>query len=283
MEYSEPSHVSELRKAANVVVVIPVYSAQPTANELVAFAQCFRVLHGRTIKVLAPRGLALQAYRQAADFDVLFIDPKWQASIAAYNKLKLSKFFYSLFRQYEYLLTYELDCFVFRDELDYWCSQGYDYIGAPWFEGHSKATPDARIVGVGNSGFSLRNIRTARRILDKIFYQNPLHNPLPGIAIGLTYIKAAYRWLRNQFGENYTLRSAGSIHEDSFFSNLAPQYFNDYKLPPVTEALKFSFEINPEVLLDMNNDNLPMGCHAWEKYNIDFWKPYIESFGYKIS
>ncbi|MDF7810192.1 DUF5672 family protein [Hymenobacter sp. YC55] len=272
-----------MNKAANVVVVIPVHSAQPTANELIAFEQCFRVLHGRTIKVLAPQGLELHAYRNhVADFDVLFIDPKWQASIAAYNKLKLSKYFYKLFRRYNYLLTYELDCFIFRDELDYWCSQGYDYIGAPWFEGLSNAKPDAAIVGVGNSGFSLRNIQTARRILNKIYYQNPLHSPSSGIGTGIAYIRAAYRWLRNQFGENYTLKSAGDIHEDFFFSKLAPQYFHDFKLPLVTEALKFSFEINPQVLLVMNNGNLPMGCHAWQRYDMHFWKPYIEKFGYNI-
>ncbi|WP_157530604.1 DUF5672 family protein [Hymenobacter norwichensis] len=267
---------------ANVVVVVPVHSPQPSKNELIAFAQCFRILSGRTIKVLAPTGLALDAYRQLADFDVLFIDPKWLSSVAAYNKLKLSKFFYKLFHQYEYLLTYELDCFIFRDELDYWCSQGYDYIGAPWFEGFSKATIDSPIVGVGNSGFSLRSVKTAREILDKLFYQNPLDNPRAGVGVSITYAKVVYRWLRNQFGENYTLKSAGNIHEDFFFSRVAPEYFTEFKLPIATEALKFSFEINPEVLLTMNNGNLPMGCHAWWRYNMHFWKPYIESFGYDL-
>ncbi|MFR6542216.1 MAG: DUF5672 family protein [Butyricimonas virosa] len=25
-----------------------------------------------------------------------------------------------------------IDAFVFRDELTYWCTLNYDYIGAPW-------------------------------------------------------------------------------------------------------------------------------------------------------
>ena len=30
------------------------------------------------------------------------------------------------------MLIYQLDAFVFQDDLAYWCQQNYDYIGAPW-------------------------------------------------------------------------------------------------------------------------------------------------------
>ncbi len=38
--------------------------------------------------------------------------------------------FYKQFLNYEYILIYQLDAFVFKDELNY-CSQGIDYVGAP--------------------------------------------------------------------------------------------------------------------------------------------------------
>jgi hypothetical protein len=62
--------------------------------------------------------------------------------------------FYEVFRQYEYMLIYQLDCWVFRDELEMWCDKGYDYIGAPFFV---KWFVD-RGIYVGNGGFSLRKI-----------------------------------------------------------------------------------------------------------------------------
>jgi hypothetical protein len=48
-------------------------------------------------------------------------------------------------------------------ELKFWTKfeleKGYDYIGAPWFEGFDKGSPDDDILAIaGNGGFSLRNI-----------------------------------------------------------------------------------------------------------------------------
>lgn len=150
------------------VIVIPIHSATPSKNELVSFAQCFKVLYKHPIKVIAPQNLDLSVYKDVvSDFDVVLIDPKWQSSIKQYNRLKVSSFFYKLFNKYHFLLTYELDAFVFKDDLDYWCNKGYDYIGAPWFEGYIVKLSN-NIVGVGNSGFSLRNVQKSRLILDRI-------------------------------------------------------------------------------------------------------------------
>ena len=35
------------------------------------------------------------------------------------------------FLEYQYMLIYQLDAFVFEDKLDYFCELGYDYIGIP--------------------------------------------------------------------------------------------------------------------------------------------------------
>jgi len=43
----------------------------------------------------------------------------------------MSPAFYDAFKAFDYILIYQLDAFVFRDELEYFCSLGYDYIGAP--------------------------------------------------------------------------------------------------------------------------------------------------------
>lgn len=51
---------------------------------------------------------------------------------------------------------------------------------------------------------------------------------------------------------------------------------NDFNIAPVEIALKFSFETTPKQLYKRNNEQLPFGCHAWEKYDPEFWKPFIQ-------
>ncbi|GGF20542.1 DUF5672 family protein [Hymenobacter cavernae] len=265
-----------------VCVVIPVHKPVPSAYELISLQQCFRILGTRPIKIVAPSGLDLANYKAAvADLDVIYIDPKWQSSLLGYNKLKLSKYFYNLFSGYEFLLTYELDAFIFNDSLDYWCAKGYDYIGAPWFEGFDFPTPDAKIIGVGNSGFSLRKISSAKRMLSSIYYEES-NAPLYGRrALLKAKLDRAINWLKSKTGENPTVQSSG-LYEDIFFSKVAPEFSKKFIVAPVEDAIKFSFEVQPEVLFKVNSNVLPMGCHAWWKYNLDFWRPFIKNFGYKL-
>jgi hypothetical protein len=266
-----------------VIVVVPVHSAAPSEYELISFKQCFKILLNHPIVVLAPEGISLAQYQQVVpNFNVITIDPKWQSNVEMYNKLKTSRFFYDLFKEYEFLLTYELDAFIFRDELKLWCDKRFDYIGAPWFENYIEANPDAKIIGVGNSGFSLRNIQSARRILRHIHYKNPLEYEVDAISLYKARLKAPLRWLMSQLGENYTVQKNFHYNEDVFFSEVAPAYDKSFKVASPAEAMRFSFELNPERLYNMCGGQLPMGCHAWWRYEFDFWKPHIQSFGYSL-
>lgn len=272
-----------MKKIAKAVVVIPIYSAEPSANELISFTQCFHILGNHPIFVVAPKGLSLINYKAVIEvFNVIFIEPKWQENVLSYNKLKTSRFFYELFKQYEFLLTYELDAFVFKDDLLYWCEKNYDYIGAPWFENYITATPQDKIIGVGNSGFSLRKIDSVRRLLKRIFYKNPLEFEADALTRCKAYIKSPFRWFMGLQGENYTVQKNFHYHEDVFFSFVAPKYEPTFRVASVNDAIAFSFEVNPAVLYRLNHHILPMGCHAWWRYDIGFWTGFIKSFGYEI-
>ena len=62
------------------------------------------------------------------------------------------------------------------------------------------------------------------------------------------------------------------INED-FFWGLGANYTDTlFKVPSNYEALKFGFEVMPSYFYKMNNNNLPFGCHAFEKYDSEFWK-----------
>jgi len=265
------------------VVVIPIHSSYPSSNELISYKQCLNVLNQYSIKIVAPKGLDLEVYKRiSSEIEVIYIDPIWQSNLLSYNKLKVSRFFYRLFKDYEFLLTYELDAFVFRDELAYWCAKDYDYIGAPWFEGWGNAKNNAKLIGVGNSGFSLRKISTIANLLQTIYYKSPLDFDSGKINLFKAYLNMPYYWFRNQLSENYTIQNKCVLYEDRFFSELAPAYSKTFKVAPIADALKFSFEVKPEMLFELNQNRLPMGCHAWWKYNLNFWKPYIERFGYSL-
>ena len=64
-------------------------------------------------------------------------------------------------------------------------------------------------------------------------------------------------------------------NEDFFWCMQVGKIFSDYKVAPVSEAIKFSFETNPELLFEKNNMQLPFGCHAWKRYDPIFWEKYI--------
>lgn len=76
----------------------------------------------------------------------------------------MSPQFYEKFLSFYYILIYQLDAFVFYDALEFFCSLGYDYIGASvayssWY-GYKEKNPR-----VGNGGFSLRKVKACYQLL----------------------------------------------------------------------------------------------------------------------
>lgn len=133
-----------------VCVIIPVYRAVPSAIELKSIENSCRIFVGRDIYYVAPRGLDMSAYPFQAVHE--FPEFYFQSTIT-YSELCCLHDFYRTFRDYDYMLICQPDCWVFDDRLDRFCAMGYDYIGAPW--------PKMRGIdrdGVGNGGFSLRKV-----------------------------------------------------------------------------------------------------------------------------
>ncbi len=264
------------------VVVIPIHSDCPTPYELISFEQCFKILHQHEIKIIAPLGINLDKYRAIIPvFDVIFIDPNWQSSIENYNKLKLSSYFYHLFNDFDFLLTYELDAFIFKDEVDYWCKKNYDYIGAPWFLGFDQANTN-EIIGVGNSGFSLRKIKTMRKAIRALYYVETNNSKLSTKKRFKDVFKKILFFLKFNRKENSTIQNAEYFNEDWFIANVISLQIKNFNIAPIKEAIQFSFEVQPSYLFSLNDFRLPMGCHAWVKYDLEFWKPHIRRFGYSV-
>ena len=233
-------------------IVIPIYREMMTEYERISLVQCRRVFGNYDIIYAAPGGLHIHEYVQLLpNAKVLSFPDEFFGSIESYNCLMLSSEFYEKFAAYTYILLYQLDAFVFADELEYFCGLGYDYIGAPWGAGrHVRVGPqksDKVSCYVGNGGLSLRHVQHSLEMLaflgDKV--------------------------------------SAWGGNEDIFWSFCGEVYKDKFRVAPVEIAERFAFEETPRQSYEKLG-RLPFGCHAWEKYDIEFVRSVFKEYGYYI-
>jgi len=241
----------------DIVVVIPVYKTALEPEEMAYYFHNCKVLKNYAITLVAPKGMDVDAYQKENNISVEYFPAYYFENISAYNKLMLSIEFYNRFENFKYILICQTDVFIFKDKLLDWCNKGYDYIGAPWV---NKAFFLFQYVlvkmgiryalqmlfshnifnAVGNGGLSLRKVST---FLDVLATNSE-----------------ALQWTAN---------------EDFFWSFFAKTRGRSLSRPSATEAALFSIEVNPGKLMKKQNNQLPMGIHAWERYSPGFWKDYI--------
>jgi len=187
------------------------------------------------------------------------------ANVNSYSALLLSPSFYEHFTDSEFILIYQLDCLAFKNNLSDFFA--FDYVGAPWFntQNHEsnaiirtllfrKPLKASRLMigwftgkktdAVGNGGFSLRRV-------DKFL----------AITKNTKFKKIIATWIGYE-----------RPHEDIFYSLLVPIFDKEFKIADIATAAKFSFETHPRRCFELNNHELPVGCHAWAKHDPSFWK-----------
>jgi hypothetical protein len=279
-----------------VVILIIAHRAKLHPLEIISLKQCIKVLGSYPITLVTPIGLNVESYKKIdknIKFD--FIDPKWQASYASFNRLKIEPFIYERYKAYDFILFYELDSLVFRNELQYWLDQDYDYIGAP-VKINSAIMPLENDLNqfYFNGGFSLRKVESHLRVLHtyrKLLPQRYIkkwyskYNTNGKIANIHRYLGMSLGYQNNTHYENNFFRR----NEDVFWSFYVPKVIKWFRLPDSKQAIKFSFDKDPELLYKRNNDSLPFGCHAWyrkdENYypnNLKFWSTILERKGIEL-
>lgn len=263
----------------HAVVVIPVYKSTPTADEEASFSQCLLVLSQYDIVIVTHKQLNCCVYNHIAEhlgksISYQYFEERYFIGLQGYNDLCLSIDFYKRFHAYDYMLIYQLDAWVFSDQLSEWCQKGYDYIGAPWFKGFSNHEHNNEIWAVGNGGFSLRRIKSILRILTS---SKPVHKRYPlKITSPLRFLHAIM-FLLGYHNNMRSLIKNNTRFEDLFFCIELDKTRMHLHRPTVYEAALFSFEQSPRYLFDhITFGKLPFGCHAYRKYEYDtFWSHYI--------
>ena len=118
-----------------VKVVIPIYQASLSQQERKSLSQAYKILRMYPLVVIKPNHLDLsELVTEFPKLSFISFADSYFKGISGYNRLMLAKEFYESFLDCTYILIYQLDAYVFRDELREWCNKGYDYIGAPWLQ-----------------------------------------------------------------------------------------------------------------------------------------------------
>jgi hypothetical protein len=280
-----PSHASGHHAASRVAIVVPL-SSRPELGpeeELSLRHLCYYL--GQYDKYLvAPTGSTFQR----RGFRTLLFPRKFFGSVAAHNHLLMWPRFYRSFKDYEYILMYHLDSLVFSDALGRWCEAGWDYIGAPWLP--CDDTPWVDEARVGNGGFTLMKVQSVLRVLDNRHRQAPasywadlltrnarwtwpLFAALEGVRRRFPRLKVVRRALDHWHATQHPAKHGRN--NDRFWSYEASRYWPPFRIAPVDQGLQFAFEAAPRLCFELNHRRLPFGCHAWMKFDREFWKPYL--------
>ncbi|MDY6269136.1 DUF5672 family protein [uncultured Selenomonas sp.] len=240
----------------DVIIAIPVYRQELRWYEQLSLARCFEVLGSYPIVFIAPEGATLDYGPEYRDVPRVTFPAQYFESVDGYSALLLSTTFYQRFRDFRKLLIYQLDAFVFSDQLMDFVAMDYDWIGAPWFLGcHWDFGDWNRKLGIrktfpvgGNGGFCLRDIQSCLRVLET-------------------------------YGDGSAL--GGNLAEDRVFC----YYFHidpAFRLAPIRVMYAFSSEFDAERVWYKNGCRLPFGCHDWTSMSATFYLWAFRQVGYDL-
>lgn len=165
-----------------VTVVVPVYNSRLTPFEEKMLAQCTATLEDFPLLFISGDGLDLSYLKdQYPDCTHYTFDSKYFQNRTTLSRLLLKEGFYERFDWSEYILLFECNSYVYRNELRYWCHQGYDLIQAapgdldrrPSFWQpvldiiRPTALSDGSVAELQTSGISLRRVEMLRKALRK--------------------------------------------------------------------------------------------------------------------
>jgi hypothetical protein len=250
---------------------------------LTSLEQARRILHRHRIVMLVPASLDLEPLREVAfGIEMIPTPDEFWGSVQRHDRFLKSRRLYELFADHSHVLIHHLDAYVFRDELLRWCGAGYDYVAGPFLEGFAQAGANAPLVGIGNGGFSLRDVNSFLRLTTRL---DAPPNPVTRQLRRLPYpVRAGLRkllfpgvvWLRlpRSVVERlfaFVSRDVRSV-EDVFWGMRVPALLPWFRACPADEALGFGFEVQPSRMLAMTGGKLPFGCHGWPVYEPEFWR-----------
>lgn len=271
----------------DIIIVIPVHKETLSDIEKASLTQCLKILNEYPICIIGPKSLNLSKYEIVFNnCNKEFLFEKFADSnfsdYQSYNYFCLSQIFYERFSHYKYMLIYQLDAWVFRDELLYWCNQNYDYLGAPW-DYEELRRYGLKLQEGGNGGFSLRKISSMIELTKNHLeiLSASSHKSIKDIY----YIKGKRRLISNILNFpiilffyifQYFIKWQDVKNEDVIIAKYAKKFLPSFKFANQVESARFSIETYPRYFYDLIGSNLPFGCHDFKRHDFEFWEQFIE-------
>lgn len=246
-------------------VVIPVYKKTMDRLEILSLKQCLKVLPHVPLVFVGPESLDFGPYKEFAPIANLErFDDDYFASLEGYSRLLLHASFYEAFQSFDFILIYQLDAFVFENQLEFWCQQPYDYIGAPWW------SEEKGWWGVGNGGFSLRRVKKHFNLLKtrqkedaQAYWQYICTNVESFWSRIARYPQKVLKTLGIGAGvESFITKFIEKgCPEDMFWGLHARRFCSDFSVAPPEVALGFSIEGGLSEAVSRYCSHPPFGCH----------------------
>ena len=275
------SDLQRIMKNYGCQVLVPVYSNLLTNDEEIALTSIRRHLSGYGISFVAPESLDLSGIQRDGEKAERFPDVFFYG-IEGYNRLLKSSLFYKRFESCEYILIAQLDCLIFSNNLEDWIERGWDYIAAPWFRGFA-TDHKSGLWRVGNGGLSLRRVESYLRVLRQQVVSDSIYPrwghcawkpPVESMEEGV-YKKISALYGLNPFAKKHSVEKELQhfpYNEDVLWAIEARKFDPSFKVATAEEGLSFAFEVSPRWSFEKTGGRLPFGCHAWARYDRDFWE-----------
>lgn len=251
-------------------ILVPIYR-KPTEEEMCALRNNCRVLHRHSTAIIAQEGLdvGFRAEELGEQVEIVRVTDEWLGTrngIAGYNRMMMSEAFYRMFSEWDYVLICHTDAWIFRDEVDAWCSKGYDCVAAPWVRRRIYDMPIIK---------QYMALRAWQRHRKGQKCRTDLYGRIGNGGLSLRRVESFGKACRELSGriEEY-LRGGSHLYNEDVFWATEPR---DFRYPEWREALEFAFDTNPAYCYRLMGGRLPMGCHSWTKPKMwRFWRNIIK-------
>lgn len=262
-------------------IIVPIYQLNLSVDEEIALVQLRKKLNNYPICFISPESLDISNVIKPGESIQRFPDHYFKG-LEGYNTLLKSSVFYNSFLGHEYILIVQLDCLILGDDLEEWLQVGWDYIAAPWFKGFAGDHAPG-LWRVGNGGLSLRKVESFLRVLKQTITAGAIYPrwghyswtpPFEFLEADL-YRKISALNALNPFSRQHSVEDELKrfpYNEDVFWGIEARKFDQSFKVADVSEGLNFAFEVSPRWCFKKTGRRLPFGCHAWARYDRDFWE-----------
>lgn len=256
-------------------IVVPIYRALNDA-EIALVCHNLNMMRGFPAVLIGGHGLAgllaetcaALADQTGADISIETFEDSNFRDVSGYNSLLSEPEFFERFIDCDYVLICQHDAIILKPELQDWLDKGYAFVGSPMFEGFGAPIRPLRYLQTLNGGLSLRHIPSALTV-----FRNATFLPRsPGIRLAakLGLIRVLNGVMSLVADRRFVVRRAG-LNEDVLWTRDIASVFAGFRVPPPEIAARFAFEVCPADLFERIGAELPFGCHAFERYDPDFW------------